>query len=86
MNLTDKHLQLIISAEHDSEVPWLEIDSRLGDILFEDPLQGKVQIYVAAGRLDGIPLGEWRHHCRILADGESRELMRGPMIMLPARY
>jgi hypothetical protein len=87
LDLTDKAIQLVIAAEHDSTVPWLLIDSRLGDIFFgDDPLQGKVQIYVAAGRLDGIPLGEWRHHSRIIADGESQELMRGPMIMLPARY
>lgn len=86
INLTGCGIELVIRPTYEDPIRLASLTSGAGDILFDDPLTGKFQIYWEVGKVNLLPAGRWVHVMRLTKAGEDREICRGPFEILPARY
>lgn len=87
IDLTGRGIEIVIRPAYESDTLYAALSTGAGDLLLDDAETGKVQIYYPASKVDDfLPAGGWTHVARITDDGEFREIWRGPIIVLPARY
>lgn len=86
MDLTDSVVEIVVRPTFGDTILLAALSSVTGDILFDDAVHGKFQIYWPGWKVTTIPAGAWVFAMRVVKAGEARELARGPFIVYAAEY